>query len=157
MPQLDDLSADLLALFQQTLASSSNVWGPQLVIIPKKKRWHVHLEGVIISDYGNVLDTLVIAARAALWDLRVPRTRNLEVQRETARPAIDDAMEVDATKADALGSAVKGTRVSKKPGGDFELEDYWDDGVPLKGRDTLPVCVTLNLVRPLQPSSGLPS
>lgn len=146
MPQLDDLSSDLSALLQQSLESASNTWSPQLVIIPKKKRWHLNLEAVVISDSGNILDTLVIAARVALWDLRVPRTRNLEYQRQTEHPATDDAMEVDESKRDAFGSAVKGSRVAKKPTGDFELEDYWEDGLPLKGRDSLPVCVTLNLV-----------
>ena len=29
---------------------------------------------------------------------------------------------------------------------DFELEDSYDDGEPLHGRDGLPVCVTLNMV-----------
>lgn len=56
-------------------------------------------------------------------------------------------MEIDENKRDALGSAVKGARAAKKPAGDFELEDYWDDGSPLKDRESLPVCVTLNLVR----------
>ncbi|KAG9049996.1 hypothetical protein FS837_008176 [Tulasnella sp. UAMH 9824] len=149
MPQLDDLSSDLSALLQQALQSSSNIWAPQLVIIPKKKRWHLNLEAVIISDSGNILDTLVIAARAALWDLRVPRTRNLDFQRQTERPTTDDAMEIDESKGDALGSAVKGARAAKKPAGDFELEDYWDDGSPLKDRESLPVCVTLNLLPPV--------
>ncbi|KAG9004283.1 hypothetical protein FRB90_011010 [Tulasnella sp. 427] len=149
MPQLDDLSSDLSALLQQALQSSDNIWAPQLVIIPKKKRWHLNLEAVVISDSGNILDTLVIAARAALWDLRIPRTRNLEFQRQTARPATDEDMQVDEPKGDALGSAVKGSRVAKKPAGDFELEDYWDDGLPLKGRDVLPICVTLNLLPPI--------
>ncbi|KIO20480.1 hypothetical protein M407DRAFT_136783 [Tulasnella calospora MUT 4182] len=149
MPQLDDLSSDLSALLQQSLQSSANILAPQLIIIPKKKRWHLNLDAVIISDSGNILDTLVIAARAALWDLRVPRTRNLDFQRQTKRPTTDDAMEVDESKRDALGSAVKGSRVAKKPAGDFELEDYWDDGSPLKERESLPVCVTLNLLPPV--------
>jgi len=29
---------------------------------------------------------------------------------------------------------------------EFELPDYWDDGEPLTQRDSLPVCVTYNLV-----------
>lgn len=29
---------------------------------------------------------------------------------------------------------------------DFELEDYWDEGEVLNGREKWPVCVTLNLV-----------
>ncbi|KAG8900925.1 hypothetical protein FRC00_010127 [Tulasnella sp. 408] len=149
MPQLDDLSSDLSALLQQALQSSSNIWAPQLVIIPKKKRWNLNIEAVIISDSGNILDTLVIAARAAMWDLRVPRTRNLDFQRQTGRPKTDDAMEIDEGKGDALGSAVKGARAAKKPAGDFELEDYWDDGSPLKDRESLPVCVTLNLLPPV--------
>lgn len=65
-------------------------------------------------------------------------------------------MDVDrpSSTGDAFKSAV-GKGVSKYDGGaggrkgagaDFELEDYWDDGAPLKNREALPVCVTLNLV-----------
>jgi len=30
---------------------------------------------------------------------------------------------------------------------DFELEDYWDAGEYLDGRDRFPLCVTLNIVK----------
>lgn len=118
---------------------------PQLIVVPKKKRWHLALEAIIISDAGNVLDALVIAARAALWDLRIPKTRGLEYQGDKPKPTVADEMEVDESK-DAFKSALQGTRQTRSAV-DFELEDYWDDGAPLDSREGLPVCVTLNIVR----------
>jgi exosome complex component RRP42 len=103
------------------------------------------LEAVIISDSGNVLDALVVASRAALWDLRIPRTKGLDYQ--PAQSAAEE-MEVDAAGKDAFKSAIIGPRQAKSTV-DFELEDYWDGGVPLQGREALPVCITLNLVSKL--------
>jgi exosome complex component RRP42 len=40
---------------------------------------------------------------------------------------------------------------------DFELPDYWDEGEPLGSRDRWPVCVTLNIVRPLRARTDLGS
>jgi len=50
-------------------------------------------------------------------------------------------MDVDAELQSGLD-----TRPSNVPATDFELEDYWDDGAVLGGRDVWPVSVTLNLV-----------
>lgn len=50
-------------------------------------------------------------------------------------------MDVDAELQSGLD-----TRPSNIPATDFELEDYWDDGAVLGGRDVWPVSVTLNLV-----------
>lgn len=157
-PQLDDLSADLSIILSDTLTTSiSTHVAPQLVIIPNGKRWRLSLEVVIISDAGNILDALVIASRTALWDLRIPRTRGVEYRKT---PQQDSTMDVDrpSSSGDAFKSAV-GKGMTKYDGGsggrkgggaDFELEDYWDDGAPLKNREALPVCVTLNLVSGLR-------
>ena len=102
------------------------------------------MEAIIISDAGNTLDALVIASRAALWDLRIPKTRALEYQAD--KKARDDEMEVEGGQVDALKTVVRRSQKSKT-GVDFELEDYWDGGIPLAKRETLPVCVTLQLVR----------
>jgi exosome complex component RRP42 len=90
-----------------------------------------------------------MAARAALWDTRVPRTRAVEYRPDHVggggggNKKKEGDMEVDAEPQSALD-----TRRSGAPATDFELEDYWDDGVVLGGRDVWPVSVTLNLVIP---------
>ncbi|KAG8841823.1 hypothetical protein FRB96_006777 [Tulasnella sp. 330] len=163
-PQLDDLSTDLSIILSDALITSIHTHvAPQLVITPNGKRWHISLEAVITSDSGNVIDALVIASRTAFWNLRIPRTRSVEYRKTFQQDDGGLTMDVDqpSSTGDAFKSAVgKGVRkydggsgkgaVGRKGGGaDFELEDYWDDGVPLKNREALPVCVTLNLLPPI--------
>jgi len=93
----------------------------------------------VLSDAGNVHDALFMAARAALWDTKVPRTRAVEYHHPPDKKEGD--MDVDAELQSGLD-----TKTSNVPATDFELEDYWDDGAVLGGRDVWPVSVTLNLV-----------
>lgn len=97
------------------------------------------MEALILSDSGNVIDTLFIAIRAALWDLRIPRTRGVEFQpAQVAEPA-SEKHEPGAGMKDILMEKRREDAV------DFELQDYWDDGEPLWNRESLPVGITLNL------------
>ena len=123
-----------------------------------KKAWVLHLDIVVLVDSGNVYDAVFMAARAALWDTKVPRTRSVEYK---AKKGVVGA-----------GGAVSGTTGKKSAGEggggdmdvdegvvsgfdtrqirnatDFELPDYWDEGEVLDGGSAWPVCVTLNLVR----------
>lgn len=54
----------------------------------------------------------------------------------------------DGGKDEELGikGLVKGGRGGNKVV-DFELEDYWDEGDPIKGREDLPICLTFYMVR----------
>jgi exosome complex component RRP42 len=127
--------------------SHASLRPPNLGIIPGRKAWLLTLDLMVISDAGNIYDALFMAARAALWDTRVPKTRAVEY-----RPDKKDnkggnemmMMDVDPESQSALD-----TRRSKAPATDFELEDSWDDGVVLGGRDAWPLSVTLNLVSTL--------
>jgi exosome complex component RRP42 len=96
---------------------------------------------MVLSDAGNIYDALFMAARAALWDTRVPRTRAVEYRPDKKDKGGNEMMDVDPESQSALD-----TRRSKAPATDFELEDSWDDGVVLGGRDAWPLSVTLNLV-----------
>ena len=98
---------------------------------------------MVLSDAGNIYDALFMAARAALWDTRVPRTRAVEYRpdKKDNKGGNEMMMDVDPESQSALD-----TRRSKAPATDFELEDSWDDGVVLGGRDAWPLSVTLNLV-----------
>jgi exosome complex component RRP42 len=97
---------------------------------------------MVLSDAGNIYDALFMAARAALWDTRVPRTRAVEYRRDKKEGGKGgDEMDVDSEPQSGLD-----TRRAKAPAADFELEDSWDDGAVLGGRDAWPLSVTLNLV-----------
>jgi exosome complex component RRP42 len=89
---------------------------------------------------------MFMAARAALWDTKVPRTRSVEYKAMKGgtmlRERGDDDMDIDASIRSGFD-----TRQYTNKATDFELPDYWDEGEVLDGRDKWPVCVTLNLVR----------
>jgi len=97
-----------------------------------------------MSDAGNVYDALFMAAYAALWDTKVPRTRPVEYRSSTTgvRGTVGASRDMDVDTTGDSGFNVRDVQTVT----DFELEDYWDEGEPLKGRDSWPVCITLNLV-----------
>lgn len=120
---------------------------PQLSIIQDKKSWVVHVDALILSaDGGNLYDALIIAARAALWDLKIPRTKGTGY--ETAPNLMaeeEDGMDRDVDMA-GFSALLKGHKRGKGNEIDFELDCYWDEGDPLQDRELFPVSVTLNLV-----------
>jgi exosome complex component RRP42 len=127
--------------------SHASLRPPNLGIIPGRKAWLLTLDLMVLSDAGNIYDALFMAARAALWDTRVPRTRAIEYRPDKKDKGGSEMMDVDPESQSGLD-----TRRSKAPATDFELEDSWDDGVVLGGRDAWPLSVTLNLVHILFPS-----
>jgi exosome complex component RRP42 len=141
---LDDLQHDYSATLHDVLSHAS-LRPPNLGIIPGRKAWLLTLDLMVLSDAGNVYDALFMAARAALWDTHVPRTRAVEYRpdKKGREKGVGGDMDVDSELQSGLD-----TRRSKAPATDFELEDYWDDGAVLGGRDAWPVGVTLNLVLP---------
>lgn len=115
-----------------------------LGILKGKKAWLLNLDLVVLSDAGNVYDALFMAARAAMWDTKVPVTRAVQY---TAKSG-------NATKpADGKEEAeesLSGFDTQQIPSAaDFDLPDYWDEGEALKGRELWPLCITLNIVRVL--------
>jgi len=140
-PALDDLQHDYSATLNDVLSHAS-LRPPNLSIIPGRKAWLLTLDLMILSDAGNIYDALFMAARAALWDTRVPRTRAIEYRpgKKEGAGKGGEEMDVDSEPQSGLD-----TRKSKAPATDFELDDYWDDGAVLAGREAWPVSVTLNL------------
>ncbi|KAF8474461.1 ribosomal protein S5 domain 2-like protein [Russula ochroleuca] len=139
---LDDLQHDYSTILNDVLSHAS-LRPPNLGIIPGRKAWLLSLDLMVLSDAGNIYDALFMAARAALWDTRVPRTRAVEYRPDNKKGGGGkggDEMDVDTEPQSGLD-----TRRAKAPAADFELEDSWDDGVVLGGRDAWPVSVTLNL------------
>ncbi|KAH9171319.1 ribosomal protein S5 domain 2-type protein [Lactarius sanguifluus] len=136
---LDDLQHDYSTVLHGVFSHAS-LRPPNLGIIPGRKAWLLTLDLMVLSDAGNVYDALFMAARAALWDTRVPKTRAVEYRRGIGGKAKGDSdMDVDPESQSGLDTR------SKPSATDFELEDSWDEGPVLGGRDTWPVCITLNL------------
>ncbi|KAL0948073.1 hypothetical protein HGRIS_010697 [Hohenbuehelia grisea] len=141
---LDDLQYDMTTILHQTLFHPS-LHPPNLGIIPGRKSWLLSLDLVILSDTGNVYDALFMAARAALWDTKVPRTRSVEYKaRQSGRNAPKDPATMDVDPEEQSGFATRKLATAT----DFELADYWDEGEDLGGRSGWPVAITLNLVSP---------
>lgn len=140
------MSADLSTMLSSALSSCLTP-SPQLTIVPNKKSWLLNIDALVLADCGNIFDAILVAIRGALWDLRIPRTRGIEFE---ARESRDDAGNQDSMKA--LLKQRKGNANTKRGGAqggaEFDLEDYWDEGEHLKMRHTLPIGMTLNLVRP---------
>lgn len=132
----------MTSLLHATL-SHPTIRPQNLCILPGKKSWLLNLDVIIFSDAGNIFDAIFMAARAALWDTKVPRTRSVQYRaKKSDRKDATQAMDVD--EATHTGSALD-TRETVQVS-DFELPDYWDEGEPLDGRQTWPVCLTLNLL-----------
>ncbi|KAF8632708.1 hypothetical protein AX15_001732 [Amanita polypyramis BW_CC] len=140
---IEDLQQDMSILLHQILAHRT-LHPNNLRILRGEKSWLLHLDVVVLSDAGNIYDVIFMAARAALWDTKVPRTRRIEYKaRKGGRePAESGEMDVDETV-----SGFDTRQLFKAT--DFELHDYWDEGEVLDGRERWPVCVTLNLVPPV--------
>lgn len=143
---LDDLQYDYTTLLHQTLSHPS-LHPSNLGIIKGKKAWLLSLDLVVLSDSGNVYDALFMAARAALWDTKVPRTRSIEYRANAKGGAQFGGGRADMDVDEDNKSGFDTRQVAAAT--DFELEDYWDEGEVLNGREKWPVCVTLNLVRTL--------
>lgn len=125
---------------------------------PHPKAWHLGLDLLVLSCEGNVLDALFFAARAALADTKVPRTREIVYRAPGTGASTDEGKDVamegiegtnigggaglDTRQHLTAGSTNKG----KGKAADFELVDHWDEGGPLEGRYRWPVGITLNVV-----------
>jgi len=109
----------------------------------------LNLDLIILADSGNTYDAVFMAARAALWDTKVPRTKSVEYKARKSRStttttsAIEGGsgnMDIDQDTISAFDTRQVQTAT------DFELPDYWDEGEVLDGRQHWPVCITLNLI-----------
>ena len=141
---LDDLQYDYTTVLHQTISHSS-LHPNKLGILPKKKSWLLNLDLVILSDSGNTYDAIFVAARAALWDTKVPVTRPVQYKAKTGAYASHSS--ADAMDTSEGGITHSGFDTRQIPAAtDFELPDYWDEGETLAGRELWPVCITLNIV-----------
>ncbi|KZV65722.1 ribosomal protein S5 domain 2-like protein [Peniophora sp. CONT] len=143
-PAIEDIAHDYTAVLHEVLSHTS-LLPPSLRILPGRKAWLLSLDLLVVSDSGNVYDALFMAAQAALWDTKVPRTRAVEYRSQGGLSGGKEGGDMDVDAASQSGFNVRAERAVA----DFELEDYWDEGEPLAGRDQWPVCVALNLLPPM--------
>lgn len=151
--EIEDLQHDLTTVLHTTLTHPT-LHPKNLTIVPRKRSWLLHLDLLILADAGNTLDALFLAARAALWDTKVPRTRSIEYKAPQSAAKGDRGFANETTQGgdmdiDEVLPSGFDTRAEIKRATDFELPDYWDEGENLDGREKWPLCVTLNLVRSL--------
>jgi len=141
---LDDLSYDMTIILNQCISHPS-LHPKNLGIIPRRRSWLLNLDLIVLSDSGNVYDALFLAARSALRDTKVPKTRSVQYQ---PKSNISGDQDVEMS-ADGSGSVFNTREITETV--DFELADYWDEGEPLDINQTWPVCMTLNLVSAKSP------
>ncbi|KAI3603973.1 exosome component [Moniliophthora roreri] len=142
---LDDLQHDFTDVLHQTLSHPS-LHPANLAILPRKKSWLLNLDLVVLAHSGNIYDALFMAALAALWDTKVPRTKSIEYKAKKGGLGAKDTSTGDMDVDEDTSSGFDTRKISSAI--DFELPDYWDEGEVLDGRDRWPVCVSLNLVPP---------
>ncbi|KAJ7507150.1 hypothetical protein B0H11DRAFT_2318659 [Mycena galericulata] len=130
-------------VLHQTLAHPS-LHPPNLGILAGKKSWLLNLDCVVLADAGNTYDALFMAARAALWDCKVPRTRGVEYKAAAAPGAkVEESGEMDVDRdTEAQQSGFDTRSIARAV--DFELPDYWDEGEVLGGRDKWPAAPMLH-------------
>jgi hypothetical protein len=143
---LDDLQHDYTTVLHQTLAHPM-LRPSNLGILPHKKAWLLSLDVTILSDAGNAYDVIFMAARAALWDTKVPRTRGVQYTGRQAPGTTTMTIGEGSMDVNEAGIIRSGFDTRAIPTAtDFELPDYWDEGETLVGREAWPICVTLNIV-----------
>lgn len=141
MPSLDALSTALTSLLS-TLGKA--VPRGDLCIVPDSRYWVLHLDAMVTSlSGGNVEDALLLAAHAALYHTRIPRTRPLSYRPEAASADQRDQYGIKAALLNTKGSE----RTQAAAAADFELVDNsHDSGAPLSNRTQLPVGVSIYLL-----------
>lgn len=112
----------------------------------------LHATFLSVGGGGNLHDTMSMAIRSALYDLKIPRTRPVAyMESGSQNKAAGDNEEGEDVGMKALLKGRKGAAKTQQDkqaaAADFELLDYEaDSGEPLKDRETLPVTVTLYIV-----------
>ncbi|KAH9814186.1 ribosomal protein S5 domain 2-type protein [Melampsora americana] len=161
---LNALASDPSSLYTIYLNSIFSPLGSSKQLkISSTQTWALYIDVIVLSaSAGNLMDVMCLAVRAALNDLKIPKTRELgyQIQKPT-RPTID-GMEIDVS-ADKSGGmedvGIKSFLKSRKPlvagkhgpgGGkaiDFELQDTDGNlGDRLINKDDIPVVITVNVL-----------
>jgi exosome complex component RRP42 len=120
---LDGLQSDLTILLESVLPSISpfNQSGHRA----RQESLGCKIRRGGVRGRGNVVDCLMLACRAALWDTKVPRPKRVEYRAPRRHPTQGDVgMDVDVDREAGKGGGLETKGVSTAT--DFELTDYWD-------------------------------
>lgn len=163
---LDSLSTSLSSMVNSAFSPRSCPLPlHQLLIIANAKHWTIYIDLLVNSlSGGNLFDAAFAAIFAAFYDTRVPVTRGVAFEAPATLDESGNA--VQGAFANAQGDldqmGIKGL-LKKKPRGaaagtprtgfssnskvvDFELEHSGEDGAALDGRQSLPLCITVNIL-----------
>ncbi|CAG8483970.1 10468_t:CDS:2 [Ambispora gerdemannii] len=67
----------------------------KLCIVPGDKCWVVYVDALVLDYAGNILDTIFLTTRAALYNTRVPKTVVQEVEGMMEIEVLDDVQEAE--------------------------------------------------------------
>ncbi len=100
----------------------------------------------LLSTSGNIITALILAARAAFQDLRVPKTKVISTGAAEDTDEQKDLSGIKAAvRANRAGGRGKGKGAAR--GAEWELDMEGDGTMRMEGREKLPILITLNLVR----------
>jgi len=145
LAMITDTVQDML---QACYALTGNSIGPldarQFIVVPYARYWVLHLDVYVMSwSGGNVLDAVFAAAFCAMYQARIPGTKILALDKAAARQ--DD--EVDQDDPAGIKFITRGRKPSSSAAiddaVDFALENEWDHGRLLSGREDVPVCISI--------------
>ena len=74
---LDNMPHDMTVILNQCLSHHS-LHPKDLGSIPRRKSRLLNLGMMVLSDSGSIYDALFLAARSALWDTKIPKTRSVQ-------------------------------------------------------------------------------
>ena len=152
-PELGMITGTVQDMVQACFAPYGDKIGPfdarQFVVVPYAKFWRLYLDVYVLSwSGGNVLDAVFAAVFSALWDVRIPVTQALSIDR-ASQGVSTDATDPAGMKFLTRGRQATGGAASSASSGtvtqavDFALTSEWDDGHTLYGREEVPVCVSV--------------
>ena len=145
LAMITDTVQDML---QACYALTGNSIGPldarQFIVVPYARYWVLHLDVYVMSwSDGIVLDAVFAAAFCAMYQARIPGTKILALDKAAARQ--DD--EVDQDDPAGIKFITRGRKPSSSAAlddaVDFALENEWDHGRLLAGREDVPVCISI--------------
>ncbi|KAG0147973.1 hypothetical protein CROQUDRAFT_42180 [Cronartium quercuum f. sp. fusiforme G11] len=161
---LNALSSDPSSLYTSYLNSIFSPLGSSKQLrISSTQTWSLYIDAIVLSaSGGSLMDVMCLAIRAALSDLKIPKTKELGFQIQKPTLPLIDGMQIDVSpeKEEVMERAgITGLLHSRKPlasgrrgpgggkGINFELQDTDGNlGDRLINKDEIPVVVTINVL-----------
>eukprot|EP01006_Ploeotia_vitrea_P046312 TRINITY_DN67015_c8_g2_i2.p1 TRINITY_DN67015_c8_g2~~TRINITY_DN67015_c8_g2_i2.p1 ORF type:complete len:363 (+),score=147.26 TRINITY_DN67015_c8_g2_i2:144-1091(+) len=103
----------LSGALQQIIADSDAIDTEALCVIPGKQCWVIYVDVVVVDSDGNVLDAIVLAAKAALGNTLIPSLRVIDSEEGDGKKEIElsedpfDAQPLDCSRLPVAVSLTK--------------------------------------------------